>query len=410
MRFLNKHANLLPLQDEVFIIQKEVNDAVNKYGADKVYNGTIGTLFNEEGTFVAFNSVYSIYNSLMNTEKAKYAANIEGNQSFLDSITHWLFSSVDFRLSYKPIATIGGTGALSLSISTFLDENDILIIPEISWNNYRLISKTRGLELDTYELFDDNKFNLASFKKVSEKALNKKGKVAIIINDPLHNPTGYSLSLDEWSKVIDILNELSQLGEIILINDIAYIDYAKDPLLARQYLSLFNNLSENVLLSIAFSCSKTLTAYGLRLGACIIANKNKLLIDELYLELIKQARSIWSNVPLGAMELFTKVTNQNFINNYLKEKQLYIDLLEERAKAFKKGSKDYNIPLYPHVGGFFITIMVDNKDKEELYLNLKKENVFLLKVNKGIRVGLCGLSVKKCLELPSLIAKHIKHP
>lgn len=405
MKFLNKLADLTPLQDEVFNMQQEVNQAINKFGKESVYNGTIGTLFDEDGNFVTLKSVYEIYDNLLDSQKAKYAALIEGNPTYLDAIKKWILNEVDFKLANKAIATIGGTGAISLSVSTCLDKGDTLIIPSLSWNNYKLIASRHGLELKNYQLFDNDKFNLNSFKEVCKEVLVKNKKVAVIINDPLHNPTGYSMSLEEWKEVINIINDLSKLGEIILINDIAYIDYTKKPLKSREYLTLFNNLNENALLVIAFSCSKTLTAYGLRLGAALIANQNQKLIDDLYLELTKHARSTWSNVPHGAMELFTKVTSSDYLENYLKEKQTFIDLLEKRGHTFKKECKNYLIPLYPHTGGFFITIKVSNEKKELIHQKLKENNIFLLKVNDGIRVGLCGLNIKKCKELPTLINK-----
>ena len=43
------------------------------------------------------------------------------------------------------------------------------------------------------------------------------------------------MSLEEWKEVINIINDLSKLGEIILINDIAYIDYTKTSKI-REYL------------------------------------------------------------------------------------------------------------------------------------------------------------------------------
>ncbi len=32
--------------------------------------------------------------------------------------------------------------------------------------------------------------------------MEKQNRLVIVINDPCHNPTGYSLSEDEWKKVI----------------------------------------------------------------------------------------------------------------------------------------------------------------------------------------------------------------
>ena len=70
--------------------------------------------------------------------------------------------------------------------------------------------------------------------------MQQQKKVVAIINDPCHNPTGYSLSDDEWNAVIDVLNELSKQGPVILLNDIAYIDFAYRGEQARDYLRNFD--------------------------------------------------------------------------------------------------------------------------------------------------------------------------
>ena len=51
-------------------------------------------------------------------------------------------------------------------------------------------------------------------------------KLVMIINDPCHNPTGYSLTKEEWKEVVDFLNECSKTHKVVLLNDIAYIDFA----------------------------------------------------------------------------------------------------------------------------------------------------------------------------------------
>ena len=129
-----------------------------------------------------------------------------------------------------------------------------------------------------------------------------------IINDPCHNPTGYSLSDDEWNAVIDVLNELSKQGPVILLNDIAYIDYRiprqKRPVTTS---SNFDRISENVFVIIAFSISKSMTAYGMRCGAAILMAQKQESVREVEIVFEKAARAIWSNVNNAAMETFVSV-------------------------------------------------------------------------------------------------------
>ena len=61
------------------------------------------------------------------------------------------------------------------------------------------------------------------------EAKKNQGRILFVINDPCHNPTGYTMKSFEWDMVIDFMNEMSEDGTpVILLHDMAYIDYAKE--------------------------------------------------------------------------------------------------------------------------------------------------------------------------------------
>lgn len=105
--------------------------------------------------------------------------------------------------------------------------------------------------------------------------MKKQDRLVIIINDPCHNPTGYSLSRKEWSDVIEFLNVCSQTHSVVLLNDIAYIDYSYRQEKAKEYFEVFDQISDNIVVVIAFSLSKSMTSYGLRCGAALLLAKKK---------------------------------------------------------------------------------------------------------------------------------------
>ena len=76
-------------------------------------------------------------------------------------------------------------------------------------------------------------------------------------------------------------------------------------------MNTFNDITDNVLICIAFSCSKTVTSYGLRCGAAIVLGKDPEKVDEVEIVMEKKARATWSNIPNAAMENFTWVVNEN---------------------------------------------------------------------------------------------------
>ena len=269
MRFVKEQVDLNPIVDTVFAIVSKAKEAKKELGEDKVVDATIGSLYNEEGKIVAFDSVFNTLKQLPNEVMAAYAGSFTGNPNYREHVYDWVVGDRS-SLAHSVIATPGGTGAVSITVSEMLDEGETLIIPEICWGSYSLMASMDNMKTKSYTLFEGDHFNVASFKAVCEEVMKEQKKVVAIINDPCHNPTGYSLSAQEWDEVIQVLNELSTQGPVVLLNDIAYIDFAYRGKAARDYIRTFDKIGDNVFVVIAFSISKSLTAYGMRCGAAIL--------------------------------------------------------------------------------------------------------------------------------------------
>ena len=198
--------------------------------------------------------------------------------------------------------------------------------------------------------------------------------------------------MEEWKEIVAFLNSCAKHGEVVLLNDIAYIDYSYDLEHCHDYISCFDAFDEKVMCVIAFSCSKSLTSYGLRCGAAILMAKTQQLVRDVEIVFEKAARATWSNIPNAAMDNFTQVTTTN-VEAYIKEKAKYIALLKERSDIFMKEAKECGLACYPYKEGFFVTVAMDNETRDCYHEALMKEHIFTVKVNKGIRVAVCSLSV-----------------
>ncbi|MDD2591451.1 MAG: aminotransferase class I/II-fold pyridoxal phosphate-dependent enzyme [Erysipelotrichaceae bacterium] len=395
MKFIKSNSNATPLQDNVFMISDKAQAASALNGNDKIINATIGSLYDEDETIATFDCVYDTYANIDSKIKAKYAQAICGNPNFLKSVYDWVFDKVELNLKHRSVATPGGTGAIALAMMNVLDENMKVLIPDLAWSSYKLMAKNNNLEVVNYQMFDNDRFNIKSLTKQAESIMIEQGKLLLFINDPSHNPSGYSMSLSEWQEVIDLINRLSLIGPCILVNDIAYIDYCKDIEHSRDYMRYFNNISDNVALIVAFSCSKTFTSYGMRLGVAILLAKQLKTIQTLYDAFENSARAIWSNVNNGWMENFTTVmTDKKEI--FIKEKQKYIEMLKQRSDTFCFEANDCQLPIYPHKEGFFVTIKILDKDILGLFHErLMNNHIYTVKLDKGIRVAICSVPLKK---------------
>ena len=180
----------------------------------------------------------------------------------------------------------------------------------------------------------------------------------------------------------------------MLLNDIAYIDYSYKGADAKSYFSVFDSISDNMVVIVAFSLSKSMTSYGLRCGAAIIMAQKREAVEQVKTVFEKDARATWSNINNGAMAMFVDVLT-NHKEEYEKEKEKYVSLLKERSELFMKEADEAGLKYYPYKEGFFVTLAMDNDVRDAFHEALMENHIYTVKVNKGIRVAVCSLSVGK---------------
>ncbi|MBR2027463.1 MAG: aminotransferase class I/II-fold pyridoxal phosphate-dependent enzyme [Oscillospiraceae bacterium] len=397
MNFIKESADKNPIVDTVFAIVRKANAAKETFGAENVIDATLGSLYDEEGSLVAMKSVFGSFDEVTPKQKAGYAAGFLGNADFRTLCTQWTVGGTN--LASSVVATPGGTGAVSLGIGEFLETGESVIIPDIAWTSYAIMAQDKQLGAVKYSMFDENdNFNLADIKEKVNSLKGKQNRIVLVVNDPCHNPTGYTMSDAEWKELISFLNDVGETTPCIILNDIAYIDYSYNLGHSRDYMKNFEAMSENVMVVIAMSCSKTLTSYGMRCGAAVIAAKSAESVRQAEIVFEKSARAIWSNVNNGAMHNFCNIMRSHY-DEFMAEKAEYITLLKQRSDIFMQEAAQCGLPLYPYKEGFFITVKVDNAIRQQYHDALMDNNIFTVQVDKGIRVAVCSLPVNKAKGL-----------
>lgn len=391
----------------VFDITREVKEKEKEFGKDKVINSTIGSFYDEDETLSVLKTVENLYRNLPKVDLFGYASGISGSIEYKKAVKENVFDEYlgTFTNSYISVtATPGGTGAIHNTFKGYMDRNETVLLPEFMWEAYIHLAAANDLKTETYSLFDGDGFNIKNFsEKVLELSKSQK-KVLVVINDPCQNPTGYSLSVEEWQKVIEVLKEAGKYGDIILLDDIAYIDYDfRGMKKSREYMKLFNGLPENILVVLAYSMSKSYTCYGVRIGAQVAISSKKEIIEEFDMTSTFLCRTSWSNSSKGGMKLLSDIyENREILAEVLAERNEKIDLLKQRAEIFLAEAKKVGLNHCPFRSGFFITIPV-TENKEEIFKDLKSKKVFVLPIAGGIRVALCSVPCKKIKKLPKII-------
>lgn len=401
--FVKDSVSQTPIVDTVFAIVNKAKEAKKTYGEDAVTDATIGSLYTEAGELAALDCVFDSLKNLDNKVLASYAAGFTGNPDFRQKVIDWVLDG-NSRLYKEVIATPGGTGAVAMTIQECLDPGQTVVLPEIAWGSYNLMAQMNNLEVAKYSLFYGDRFNMDSFREVCTKTMEKQGKLVVVINDPCHNPTGYSMTREEWEEVIAFLNGCSKKCPVVLLNDIAYIDFAFGQKEAKKYFSVFDDISDNMAVVVAFSLSKSMTSYGMRCGAAILMAKNPEIVNQLKTVFEKDARATWSNVNNGAMAMFVDVLD-NRLEDYDAERQKYVALLKERSEIFRNEADAAGLAYYPYREGFFVTLSMDNDLRDRYHEALMENNIFTVKVNKGIRVAICSMPVAKVKGLAGRMKK-----
>lgn len=381
MEFVTKSRIENILKNDALAISKEASSNPN------AINATIGTFL----PLKPHEAFIDVLNNLTVKERFYYSS-VDGGPNFALASNQYLGLKDHFVL-----ATPGGTGALSCSVSLSLEKGETLLIPYPCWGPYFGIGQNNGLNVETYNIIKDDHFDMEDFTRKANQILSKQESLAFILNDPCQNPTGYTLSKEELQTLIEFLNNTNR--KCTLIYDIAYLDMEESlRYQSRRFLDI--EVKDNVNIIYCISYSKSYQIYGGRLGALVTKDEN------FYKHALFYARNTWSNSNHEMISLIEKIE----LNPDLKEKQKEISSfmrseLKKRSQLFLKEAKEVGLKTLKYEGGFFISIPVENN--KEIYDKLKNEGIYLLPVCNVLRVAICGLKEEEIKGLAKKIKKYI---
>lgn len=400
------HAKWPKVNDAIFGLAAKAKEAIDKYGKENVINSTLGALVDDKGDLICLNTVYQELKSMPDAAIAAYAQ-VAGQPDFLETVPNICFGKYRPDAHIRAVATPGGTGSVRHSIYNYTEPGDSILISDWFWSPYITISEEYGRKATTFELFNSkNEFNMESFKEKFEELLNKQKRLVTILNTPANNPTGYSLSDEEWDEVLNLAKENAKDPEnrIIIVVDCAYIDYAGIGDERRKFFAKFSGLPKNILIIAAFSMSKGYTMYGMRSGAAICISSDEEIAEEFYYSCLHSNRANWSNGTRAAMEIMTRIAKDpEKTKAYEAEVKEAKMMLRKRADAFVKGAKEAGLEILPYRDGFFVSIPC--KDAKKASDELIKENLFVVALKKGLRFAVCAVSEEKCKTAPAIIKK-----
>ena len=375
---------------------------------NEVINATSGMLKNEDGSLFEFVSVKKASNNLSAKDKYAYVDS-GGTPSFNKAAQEWVFGQYLKELEKEcfidSVPTPGGSGALHLAFSNYLDDDETVLLPNHMWENYLNMAKEARINADTYRLFnEEDAFDINDLLYKVNALKDKQNRIMILINDPCENPTGFCMKDEDYDALINIARN-NPNNQFIYLMDVAYFDfYNADPNIIRNRYAKFINMPNNAMALFVFSGSKSFGLYGLRVGALIGVSKNKEEIETFKAANSYSCRAQWSSVSTLGMSIIEHlVLNEAYRDAYEEEVKQASKMLEARSLAFLKSAKEVGLKVLPYERGFFICVPCDKPVK--LMTALQKDKVWVVATKICLRIALCSVNKNEADRLPRLI-KH----
>lgn len=400
---INNEASKKELKNNILFLSQVAKEA--KKRDPNTINSTSGMLFDEKGDLYVFDCVKKANQILKASDMYSYS-DTAGSYEFQEAVKKWVFQDKYLELKDKlsAVATPGGSGAISLLFANYLNKGETILLPNHMWENYLNYAKEMEVEADTYQLFDeDGNFGINSIRVKVDFLKQTQDRIVIILNDPCENPTGFCMTDDDYNDLLTLVNDNPNTKFVIMM-DMAYFDfYNQDSSLIRnRYYNFITNLADNGLCLFAYSGSKSLGLYGLRIGAIMLYAKDEEERKNFYNASSFSSRARWSSTSTYGINLVKTIIDDPELSlSFAKEIKEVCKMLEERAELFLASAREVDLKLLPYQKGFFVC--VPTKDPVKLMNVLHQDKVHLVVTKTSVRIALCAISKKEAAVLPKII-------
>ena len=317
-----------------------------------------------------------------------------------------------------PVVTNAITHGLSVTAEMWLDDDDVILLPDKIWGNYTLVfTVLHGAKIEHYRLFSSQGgFNLSTFEDALKGQAGEREKLVIILNFP-NNPTGYTPTEAEGKRIAEIILNAAEKGSnVVVILDDAYFGLFYDEHIMRE--SLFASLAgahPRVMAIKLDAATKEIYVWGLRVGFITYGTVFKGNAEDAYGALEKKTagavRGTISNSPHLSQSIVLGALNSE---TYVAEKEEKYQVMLKRAERLREVLANEKFgdawDVYPFNSGYFMCLRLKDVAAEELRVHLlDKYGVGTISLGKtDLRVAFSCVEEADIQELFDLIHQGVQ--
>jgi len=366
-----------------------------------VINASIGMFFDEDRVISGMPAVSRALRELPDMSIMPYPA-VDGGKAFKENVIAWTFGKHEETIRKARLvdvcATPGGSGAIAATFANYAKPGEFIFVSNVRWQ-YERFADRANLNIYEHNTFKDGHFDLESFDQSLGELAQKQKRIIVIVNDPCHNPTGYTLKPEEFQEIINILNKYKN-NDLVFLYDIAYLEYTNEEDNRAKMLELLR-LEPHVMTVLAFSGSKTFGVYGLRLGAAIGLSQSQEHMTYFRKNYVKEARGSWSATPTISIELLNHFSLPENKAQFETDLNKIKDIVQKRSALFIEEANAIGLKTFPFSSGFYVIALTD--EPMAVYERLAKRGIYAVPMEKGIRVALCSISLREVKGLAKKI-------
>ena len=364
---------------------------------ERIIDGTVGVLLDDAGRLAVLPTVAAALDDLPPVWWAPYAP-VTGEADFLNAVRERAYPP-ELRASAIAVATPGATGAVSLAIAMGLEPGEALLTRSLHFTAYADLAAAQGRQLMTFSAFGStSRFDVAALARRLDAIAARQSRLLIVLNDPCQNPTGYTMSAADWDGVADVIAALAPQKPTTILIDAAYADFA--PIGWGPPYGVLARLAESADVLTAWSASKSLTAYGLRVGALLALCPRGARRRELAAAMALGCGGRWGNVNRGGMMMIGRVLGDPALaGKAFRERRVLVALLRERAHAFRRAAERRGLTFQCHEGGFFATVTL-KRGAARIAEAMRDRGGFVVPQAQVLRFALCALPAE---QIPALV-------